>query len=197
MLNRHDNLWESFQRGDHHAFELLFKLHYDELFHYGKKILRDEEVVKDCLQDMFYKLWKNRSGLGQVQTVRAYLYQAFRRVLYDESEKMMKKQSLRYEEGFEPQITFSAEDFLIQQQQADERSRRLLSAMNQLTRRQREAIYLRFFGGMDYEKIAEIMEVNAQSVRNLMHQAYKTLKENMALLNTWLLVFHVWLSGHW
>jgi RNA polymerase sigma factor (sigma-70 family) len=191
MLTRHDNLWESFQRGDHHAFELLFKLHYDELFHYGKKILRDEEVVKDCLQDMFYKLWKNRSGLGQVQTVRAYLYQAFRRVLYDESEKMMKKQSLLYEEGFEPQITFSPEDFLIQQQQADERSRRLLSAMNQLTRRQREAIYLRFFGGMDYEKIAEIMEVNAQSVRNLMHQAYKTLKENTELLNMWLLVFHV------
>jgi RNA polymerase sigma factor (sigma-70 family) len=197
MLTRHDNVWESFQHGDHHAFELLFKLHYDELFHYGKKILRDEEVVKDCLQDMFYKLWKNRSRLGQVQTVRAYLYQAFRRVLYDESEKMMKKQSLLYEEGFGPQITFSPEDFLIQQQQADERSRRLLSAMNQLTRRQREAIYLRFFGGMDYEKIAEIMEVNAQSVRNLMHQAYKALKENTELLNLWLLVFHFCLSGHW
>lgn len=197
MLTRHDNLWESFQHGDHHAFELLFKLHYDELFHYGKKILRDEEVVKDCLQDMFYKLWKNRSGLGQVQTVRAYLYQAFRRVLYDESEKMMKKQSLMYGEGFEPPVTFSPEDFLIQQQQADERSRRLLSAMNQLTRRQREAIYLRFFGGMDYEKIAEIMEVNAQSVRNLMHQAYKSLKENMELLNTWLLVCHCCLSGQW
>ena len=195
MLTRHDNLWESFRHGDHQAFEQLFKLHYDELFHYGKKILRDEEVVKDCLQDMFYKLWKNRSGLAQVQTVRAYLYQAFRRVLYDESEKMIKEKSLLRGEGFEPQITFSREDFLIQQQQADEQSRRLLSAMNQLTRRQREAVYLRFFGGMDYEKIAQIMDVNPQSVRNLMHQAYKALKENMELLNMVLLVSHFYLPG--
>ena len=53
----------------------------------------------------------------------------------------------------------------------------LLAALQQLSNRHREALYLKFFDGFAYDRIAEIMDLNQQSVRNLVHQAIKRMRQ--------------------
>nr|GFC66022.1 hypothetical protein [Tanacetum cinerariifolium] len=128
-------LWEAFRGGEAQALATLFDAYYEALYHYGLKLTGDEELVKDCIQNLFQKLWRRREGLRAVQV------------------------------------------------QGDaEQSARLLAALNRLSKRQREALYLKFFDGFAYERIAEVMGLNTQSVRNLIFNALQVLRKVLAVV---------------
>lgn len=170
-------LWEAFRAGDAQALATLFEAHYDALYNYGLKLTGDGELVKDCIQNLFQKLWRRREGLRAVQVAKAYLFKALRRHLGDETKLLRQHRHLlpAYSDSFE--VTYSHEEFLIAQQQDAEQSARLLAALNQLSKRQREALYLKFFDGFSYERIAEVMSLNVQSVRNLVFNALKAVRK--------------------
>jgi RNA polymerase sigma factor (sigma-70 family) len=174
---RSAQLWEAFRAGEARALSALFETYYDALYHYGLKLTGDEELVKDCIQNLFQKLWRRREGLRAVQVVKAYLFKALRRHLGDETKLLRRHRHLlpAYTDSFE--VTYSHEEFLIAQQGDAEQSVKLLAALNQLSKRQREALYLKFFDGFSYERIAEVMSLNTQSVRNLVFNALRTLRK--------------------
>ena len=170
-------LWEAFRLGDAQALATLFEAHYYALFSYGLKLTGDKELVKDCIQNLFQKLWRRREGVRATQVVKAYLFKALRRHLGDETKLLRQHRHLlpAYTDSFE--VTYSHEEFLIAEQSDAEQSTRLLGALNQLSKRQREALYLKFFDGFSYERIAEVMSLNTQSVRNLIFNALKSLRK--------------------
>ena len=52
----------------------------------------------------------------------------------------------------------------------------LLAALDELSPRQREIIYLRFYQNLSYEEIADIMDLNYQTSRNLLYKAIRSLR---------------------
>lgn len=170
--------WRNFRAGDPDALSALFNEHYDSLYYYGMKLFPDEELVKDCVQNLFVKIWTSRSRLMAVQSVRPYLLKALRRHIGDQVVAMRRRRVLQEEgvDGF--QIMFSHEDFLIASQVSAEQSVMLSESLNNLSARQREAIFLKFYEGLAYEKISEVMALNIQSVRNLVHQGLKNIKQH-------------------
>lgn len=176
-------LWERFRGGEAAALATLFELHYTALFNYGLKLTGDDELVKDSIQNLFQKLWRRREGVRSTPLVKAYLFKALRRHLGDATKQLKQTRYLlpTYSDSFE--VTYSHEEFLIAEQTDTEQQARLLAALNQLSKRQREAIYLRFFDGFSYERIAEVMSLNTQSVRNLVFNALKLVRQ--ALLVSW------------
>ncbi len=54
-----------------------------------------------------------------------------------------------------------------------------IKALNELTSRQREAIYLRYFEELEFETIAIIMETNVQSVRNTIYRGMEVMRDFM------------------
>ena len=50
-------------------------------------------------------------------------------------------------------------------------------ALNKLSAKQREAIYLKYYQNMTNEQIAEVMKINNQSVRNLISQSLGSLRK--------------------
>ncbi|WP_161599547.1 RNA polymerase sigma factor [Hymenobacter nivis] len=169
-------LWDAFRGGEARALAALFEAYYDPLYAYGRKLSGDEELVKDCIQNLFQQLWRRRAGLRAVLVVKAYLFKAFRHHLADETERLRRQHALPTDaDMFE--VTYSHEEFLIAEQHDAEQRARLLGALNQLSKRQREALYLKFFDGFSYERIAEVMVLNTQSVRNLVFNALKALRQ--------------------
>lgn len=57
----------------------------------------------------------------------------------------------------------------------------LSKSLNKLPKRQKEAIYLKYYTGLNAKEIAEIMEINYQSVVNLIHKGIKSLKEDITI----------------
>ena len=76
---RHADPWPAFRAGDPQALTDIFTAHYEALFNYGLKIVCDEVLVEDCIQEVFGELWQHRDSLaGQVSSVRFYLLTSLR-----------------------------------------------------------------------------------------------------------------------
>jgi RNA polymerase sigma factor (sigma-70 family) len=174
-------VWRHFRSGDSTALATIFHENYDSLYFYGKKLVQDDDLVKDCVQNLFLKMWKTRHNLMAVKSVRPYLLKSLRRHIGDQITALNRQKTIQVQYQSEFQITFSHEDFLIASQTDQEQSEALARCLNTLPSRQREALFLRFYEGLDYPRIAEVMHLNVQSVRNLIHQSLKSIKRLMNL----------------
>src|SRR5262245_24498141 len=74
-------LWTAFRMGDEKALVSIFDRFTKLLYNYGYKIVREEDVVKDAIQDLFIELWKNRETLGDTTSIKFYLFKSLRRKL--------------------------------------------------------------------------------------------------------------------
>ncbi|RYF73519.1 MAG: sigma-70 family RNA polymerase sigma factor, partial [Cytophagaceae bacterium] len=57
----------------------------------------------------------------------------------------------------------------------------LTRALDRLPRRQREAVYLKFYQNMGNEEISKLMDINIQSVYNLIFGALGNLKKHVSI----------------
>lgn len=172
-------VWRHFRHGDPFALTRIFNENYDSLYFYGKKLVKDDELVKDCVQNLFLKIWTGRANLMAVKDVKPYLLKSLRRLIADQILASNRKKALHIEAPPEFQVTYSHEDFLIATQTTNEQGEALARTLNNLPTRQREAIFLKFYEGLDYVKIAEVMTLNVQSVRNLIHQSLRSIKSQI------------------
>ena len=58
-----------------------------------------------------------------------------------------------------------------------EKTARVLQALAQLSNRQKEIIYLKYYQELSYDEVSEIMNINYQVARNLLYQSIKSLKK--------------------
>ncbi len=61
-----------------------------------------------------------------------------------------------------------------------EQMSQVLSCVQQLPERQREAVALKFSGGLSYKQIAEVMELSVTNVGFILHTAIKTIRERLS-----------------
>ncbi len=179
----HTDLWNQFRWGDQPALSKLFLRYYDQLVRYGLRLYDDEDLVKDAIQELFLKLWHRRQSLGEVQELTPYLYKCLRRGLIDALRAGPSRFRLwKADDEARLGVNFSHEEFLVSEQVDDEQRQRLTAALNQLTKRQREAIHLRYFDDLSPAQIAQVMELSDQSVYNLLYRSVQTLREQFLLL---------------
>lgn len=179
LLDEDLSLWNEYRGGNAEAFGALVRVHYQDLFHYGTRFTKDTELVKDCLQDLFLELWVNRETISETSFVKYYLLKALRRKLSRRLGRLRHAgtwEELHFESIFNGDL--SAEAGLIREEGLAELTRRMRQALGGLSRRQQEAVYLRYYFDADVEEIADILSVNRQSVYNLLHDAIKKLKKS-------------------
>ena len=172
-------VWQLFLAGNVEAFEYLMSTHFRRLFQYGSKFSKDQEFVKDCIQDLFLILWEKRENLGNDIAVKPYLMASLRRLMHRaiSSKSWMAGESLDEKEGsFE--LEFSVEQEYIDHESTLARTRQLEKLLGELPKRQKEVIYLKYFQEMSRDQISEIMSVSPQTVSNLLQIAIKQLKKH-------------------
>ncbi|RBL91348.1 RNA polymerase sigma factor [Chitinophaga flava] len=180
VVPSHSSLWGRLLEGDRHAFAEIYETHIDHLYHYGMHFCRDQERVKDCIQDLFQDLWLSREHLTtRIQHIRYYLISSLRRRLLRSLQKDRRSLHRDSWEAFEFEFTTPQENKLILEETAAEQKKLLQQALAQLTRRQREAIYLRFYQNLSYNEVAGIMSMQVDSVYNTISKAIGILKKNL------------------
>lgn len=170
-------LWLRFLKGDEQVLSLIYLQYSNILFDYGCRFTADKNLVKDCIQEVFCTLIRTRKNLSETDNIRLYLLKSLkRRILRDIKESGAKTVLVNDQEyPFDLLLSNSIDD---QMNELDEEKRRLLSeAMLSLTDRQKEAIYLRFNRGLEYEEISFLLNLNYQSSRALIHRAIEKLRE--------------------
>jgi RNA polymerase sigma-70 factor (ECF subfamily) len=173
------------REGSKASLEMLYKRHYPSLFRYGCKICPSKEVVQDCLQDLFFQLWVKKESLQEVKSIRFYLMKWLKRDLIRHlTGKKNGNKILVPELDFEEAgVEVGLEDFFDDKEFQSMQAQLVKRALGELTNKEREVVYLRFFMNLPYEEICLVMNVNYQVVMNYMHRAMKALRENAIFRN--------------
>jgi len=148
------------------------------LINYAKGFTLDIEIIEDVIHDCFVYIWNNKSNLTELDNIRPYLMVSLRHRLL----KYLKKKSkveLKEENDSFLEYDESIETIMIKHEFKLELKGQLNDSYQILSSRQKEAIFLRYMDSMEYEEICKIMDINYQSVRNLISQGIKKLEEHL------------------
>lgn len=183
VMETDGDLWEAFKSGNEAAFARIYHTLVQDLYNYGLNIAADPELVEDCIQDLFIYIWDAKEKLGRTDNIKFYLFTALkRRILVKTGEKQKKDLLLKTTPLNSEKADLLAEPMFLSSQEEQEQSERLEKALQALTPRQREAIYLRFYDKLSYAQIASIMSLTIQSTYSLIARAMEGLREQMHLL---------------
>jgi RNA polymerase sigma factor (sigma-70 family) len=169
-------LWNNFRSGTEESFEIIYRTYVKPLYLYGSKFTNNKEFVLDCIQEVFVDLFIHRHNLGETNNIKLYLFISLKRKLIRSLRKVSLVQSFPdYELPF--LSSYSNEEEVAEQESDISTINRLNEAMETLSPRQKEAIYLRFVSGLRYDEICQILDLDYQSVRNLVHRALEKLRK--------------------
>ena len=170
-----DILWREFSKGDLGALETIYDRYFYPLMHYGLSLSDNEELVKDCIQDLFTSLI-SRSDIPSVTYVRSYLITTLRYRLFEKQRTEKHIDSLN-EESFEVVVTDDElEALFASDDDAIEIAQKLRTAYHSLRPNQRHAIYLRFIKEMSWREMTEILDISEHSCMNLVLRAINKLR---------------------
>ena len=182
MNPTHESIrWDAFKAGDEQAFEQIYRQNYTSLFRYGRSLVHDEELVRDAIQEMFLNLHKYRQSLKSVDIILPYLLTSLKNNLFKEQTFLSKFDTFLPESNTEINIEISIEEALILQELSVTQTQMLNEALNNLPARQREAIHLKYYQELSNQQIAEIMDINYQSVINFVQKALQNLERSLKI----------------
>lgn len=181
-LNHGDaKLWEDFKNGDNLAFSQIYSMYSPKLYRFGLRFTTNSTLIEDSIQDLFSSLAKTRKNLSSTNNIQFYLIKSFKRKLFRQINKEKRYDLDQEQQPSLFEITYSIEHDIIHEESTSQKLQLLKKAIESLTPRQKEAIYLRFTEEFDYEMISEIMDMSVESCRNLLYRTIKNLRENIQL----------------
>ncbi len=180
-------LWRAFKSGDESAYIVIYQKYFRVLYGYGSKICADPETVKDCIQDLFIDLWNRRMHLADTDSITFYLWASLKRRIV----KVLAKAHHSGADDSYPLLHSSepdAEVVLIAEEIAAEQGERIVWAMQKLSKRQREAIRLKYYQHLSNEEIARQMSIQVEAVYNLISKALSCFRKSVNRISIVLII---------
>ena len=170
-------IWNSIKNSDIDALKELYELYHQALFNYGKKMTKDLQLIEDAIQEAFISIWKYRGTSSVPTAVKQYVFMVFRNKL---ASIFKERSATTYtEESLNFSFEISFDKKIIEGEDAEKLSAEINKALMQLTNRQREIVYYRFYENLSFEQIGVIMEIQTRATYKLMARALEALKEIM------------------
>lgn len=180
-------MWvENIRKGDHQAFEKLFKCYYLPLTRFSWRYVKSKAVAEELVQEIFSEIWEDRRELNIVESVRSYLYKAVkhRSLNYLKHQRIEFKYDRRWIEEKETVATIDFTD----QERIEQIKEAIQKAVEELPPRSKMTYKLHRYDGLTYREIAEVMDVSVKTVESQMTRTLKILRERLSHLLPFLLV---------
>ena len=180
-------LWKDMISGNKKSFEDLYNQYFQALINYGFRITKNENLIEDAVQELFISIWNNRTNLSEVNEVKFYLFRSLKNRILRQLEKDIFDKSEDVDVYLDLLISISEEQKKIDSEQLNTNLDTLQRAIAHLPLRQQEVINLKYYHDFTLDEIAKLMDVNKQSVSNLLFRSYAILRKH--LKNLTILIF--------
>ena len=150
-----------------------------KLHRFASSIIKDVHEAEDIVQEIFLKLWKLKDKLEQIDNIDAFAFRMTRNLCLD---RIKAKKPQLYdnpvEAGFGEEVEHAPdpEDQVIMQDAISQ----VHSAMDRLPEQQKTIIHLRDIEGYEYEEIADMLEIEVNTIRVTVSRARKTIRESIS-----------------
>lgn len=194
QLEDDQHFWRAIKLGDPVALNKLFSKYYDDLFFYGLKLTGNQGHVADTIQDLFANVWETRKKISKVAYVKAYLFAALRNNLLKHNPKDIfvrtdPAMSLYIDHGFD----ISPEDIYLDKESKLGNIKIIEDLLAELSPKQKEIIYLKFYGNYSNIELSKILSIEQQSVANLLYRTINLLRRKKK--QTGLPIFNILISS--
>ncbi len=152
--------------------EDAFKAHFKGLHSYANAIIKDELMAEEMVQNVFYKLWKNKDALTITESTASYLY----RSVYNESLNYLKH--LKVKKTFQAHAVRTMENInnAAEKLKLKELEVKLEQALKELPEQCRTIFQMSRFEELKYMEIAGKLGISVKTVENQMGKALKLLR---------------------
>jgi len=175
------NDYELLQRlavGDEYAFAALFAQYHDALVAFAYKRLHDEEDARDAVQDVFIRVWNNRTALRSETNLSSYLYRAvFNSVLNVFKQRAIRTEHLQSFREILPHAIEGTDHGIREQDMAAI----ITMEVAALPPKMREAFELRWRDGLSNREIAARMGLSEQTVETHMKRTLRVLRQRLTV----------------
>jgi RNA polymerase sigma-70 factor (ECF subfamily) len=153
------------------------------------RVTDSTDTTEDIIQEIFLKLWKDRTELENITTFDAYLFRMAKNYAIN-AFKAKARQTLLYAEYFE---TLHLEDCSTDHKvQFDETQTLLTQIVENLPPQQKLIFKLSREQHLKHDEIAEMLQISPLTVKNHIIQALNTIKRSLKYQAVLYMIWAFW-----
>lgn len=155
-------------------FSEIFRQHEHRLYALSFRLTKSDQSAKDIIQEVFLKLWEHRSGIHNIHNIEAWLYRLTENKIIDFLRKTSADDRLKRKiwDNLQ-QIVNESEQYVL----AKEYNQIIQKAIDQLPPQRRLIYQMNKDGGMNYQQIANELQVSKHTVKNQLSSAVRSVRD--------------------
>ena len=178
-----ENLFEKIKKKDSIAFEKVFRENYKSLYLFAENFVCDAQLAEDIIQSVFLKLWET-DETTTISNLKGYLYRATKNACITHLGHLQMID--RHKDKLVEALVYSQN---LDVEEDVELQKKIKDAINKLPPQCQKIIYLKIYGGLKNEEIAEEMDISVNTVRTQVFRGYKMLRKYWSTLYLIALLF--------
>lgn len=144
----------------------------DKVYRLAKRLLVSSDEAEDATQELYFKLWKNKSKIGNYDNVEAYAMMMTKNYCLDQLKSKRASNLTLVHSNYRDENTTLQSD--VENRDGADIIKKM---MNDLPEKQRMIVQLRDVENYEYHEIAEIMGMEPTAIRVALSRARKALRE--------------------
>ena len=168
-------LVQQMQAGSEEAFTALYNYYSPRLYVNILRMLHDEEMSEEIVQELFTRIWQKRESIGLTENFAGYIYRIAQNLVHDYFRKIKKDKKLL--EKFQLLLSEENYDPIEETVRFHESTAILYEAVNRLPPQQKKVYHLVKEEGYTYKQTAELMGISPQTVREYLIIATRSVKK--------------------
>ncbi len=172
--------------GDEASFNYLVEKYHRPIIHFLYRMVRSQAVAEELAQEVFLRVYRARMSYRAEAKFTTWLYRIATNlaVNYARDTRHQRAAQTVYLDATDEQTGISpdvADDkpSVEQRMLREERMAAIRSNVMALPERQRMAVLMHKYEGMDYRQIGEVLKLSESATKSLLFRAYQTLRDKL------------------
>jgi RNA polymerase sigma-70 factor (ECF subfamily) len=172
--------------GDEASFNLLVQKHHRPMIHFLYRMVRNQAVAEELAQEVFLRVYRARDSYRAEAKFTTWLYRIATNLAVNQARDTRHERGAQTiyldapdpESGTTPDVA-DDEPSVEQNLMRDERMAAIRTHVMALPERQRMAVLMHKYQGMDYKQIGEVLKLSESATKSLLFRAYQTLRDKL------------------
>ena len=172
--------------GDESAFNYLAERYHRPIIHFLFRMVRNQAIAEELAQEVFLRVYRSRESYRAEAKFTTWLYRIATNLAVNHARDTKHERAAQTlyldapdeETGTKPDVA-DGEPSVEQRLLRDERMAAIRTHVMALPDRQRMAVVMHKYQGMDYRQIGEVLKLSESATNSLLFRADQTLRDKL------------------
>jgi RNA polymerase sigma-70 factor (ECF subfamily) len=172
--------------GDEAGFNYLVGKYHRAMIHFLFRMVRNQAVAEELAQEVFLRVYRSRESYRAEAKFTTWLYRIATNLAVNHARDTKQERSVQSvyldvpdeETGTTPEVA-DDEPTVEQRMMRDERMAAIRTHVMALPERQRMAVLMHKYQGLDYRQIGDVLKLSESATKSLLFRAYQTLRDKL------------------